>query len=343
MRRFNLPDIAAIAIGTLLGGLGQILLQWPALRREGFRYQPVLDFKDPELREILRLMGPGTLGLAAVQINVFVNTYLATTQEQGAISWLTYAFRLMYLPIGLFGVSIATAALPDVARHANAGDIGSMRRTISSALRMMLMLNVPATVGLMVLAEPIIALLLERRMFTPRDTAATAAALMFYAPGLLGYSIVKIASPAFYSLRDSRTPVTVSVVSVVVNLVLNLVLVRVMGFRGLALGTAIAAVINAGALLWLLRQRLGGIEGGRVAVAFLKISIASTVMGAAAWYTAHWLAAALPGPAEVLKLVRVGLAIGAGLLTLVVSAKLLRIAEFDEAFGRVMRRLLPSR
>jgi putative peptidoglycan lipid II flippase len=129
----------------------------------------------------------------------------------------------------------------------------------------------------------------------------------------------------------------------VVNLVLNLVLVRVMGFRGLALGTAIAAVINAGALLWLLRQRLGGIEGGRVAVAFLKISIASTVMGAAAWYTAHWLAAALPGPAEVLKLVRVGLAIGAGLLTLVVSAKLLRIAEFDEAFGRVMRRLLPSR
>ena len=193
----GLPAIAAIAIGTLLGGLGQVALQWPVLRKEGFRYRPVLDFKDPDLREVLRLMGPGTLGLAAVQINVFVNTYLATSQEQGAVTWLTYAFRLMYLPIGLFGVSIATAALPDIARRANEGDTIGMRRTISSALRMMLMLNVPATVGLMALAHPIVALLLERGKFTPRDTVATAAALMFYAPGLLGYSAVKIASPSF--------------------------------------------------------------------------------------------------------------------------------------------------
>jgi putative peptidoglycan lipid II flippase len=343
MPLFGLPPIAGIAIGTLLGGLGQILLQWPALRREGFRYRPVLDFKDPDLREILRLMGPGTLGLAAVQINVFVNTYLATTQEQGAISWLTYAFRLMYLPIGLFGVSIATAALPEIARHANASDLGSMRRTISGALRMMLMLNVPATVGLIVLAEPIIALLLERREFLPRDTAATAAALMYYAPGLIGYSIVKIASPSFYSLRDSRTPVIVSVLSVLVNLGLNLILVRVMGFRGLALGTAIAAVVNAGALLWLLRNRLDGIEGARLGLAFGKIAIASAIMGAAAWYTAHGLAGVLPGPGELSKLLRVALSIAAGVLVLVASAKLLRIAEFDEAFAKVTRRLLPSR
>ena len=117
----GLPPIAGIAIGTLLGGLGQIALQWPALHREGFRYRPILDFKDPEVREILQLMGPGTLGLAAVQINVFVNTYLATTQEQGAVSWLGFAFRLMYLPIGLFGVSIATASLPDISRHCRGG------------------------------------------------------------------------------------------------------------------------------------------------------------------------------------------------------------------------------
>ena len=124
----------------------------------------------------------------------------------------------------------------------------------------MLMLNVPATVGLMVLARPIVALLLERGRFTPLDTAATAAALMCYAPGLLGYSAVKIASPMFYSLRDSRTPVLVSVASVAVNLVVNLVLVACFGFRGLAAGTAFAATFNAGALLWLLRGRLSGIE-----------------------------------------------------------------------------------
>jgi putative peptidoglycan lipid II flippase len=240
-------------------------------------------------------------------------------------------------------VSIATAALPDIARHANDDDLTSMRRTISGALRMMLMLNVPATVGLAVLAHPIIALILERGAFTQADTAATAAALMFYAPGLLGYSIVKIASPSFYSLRDSRTPVVVSVVSVLVNLGLNLILVRVMGYRGLALGTAVAAVVNAAALLWLLRGRLGGLEGRRIAVSFAKIALASAVMGAAAWYTSAWLTAAWPGNGEILKGLRVGTSIAAGLVVLGASARVLRIAEFDEAFARIVSRLLPSR
>src|SRR6185503_9352434 len=176
-------------------------------------------------------------------------------------SWLNAAFRLMYLPIGLFGVSIATAALPDIARHATATDLPAIRRAVSGALRMMLMLNVPATVGLMVLAQPIVALLLEHGRFHPSDTHATAAALMFYAPGLLGYSAVKIASPTFYALRDSRTPVVISMASVTLNLVLNLALVRVMGYRGLALGTAIAAMFNALALLALLGRRIGGLDG----------------------------------------------------------------------------------
>jgi putative peptidoglycan lipid II flippase len=342
MPRVGLPPIAGIAIGTLLGGLGQILLQWPLLHREGFRYQPTLDFKDADLRQILRLMGPGTLGLAAVQINVLVNTYLAALQEQGAVSWMGYAFRLMYLPIGLFGVSIATAALPDIARHANAGDHPAMRRTISGALRMMLMLNVPATVGLIVLADPIIAMIFERGHFTPIDTAATAAALMFYAPGLVGYSAVKVASPSFYSLGDARTPVIVSVLSVLANLALNLVLVRVMGYKGLALGTAIAAIFNAVALLLLLRGRIGGLEGRRIAVSFSKILVASLFMGAAAWFCAEWLESALPGRGEFEKGIRVFASIATGLVVLVASARLLRIAEFDEALSRVVRRLLPS-
>ena len=198
------------------------------------------------------------------------------------MSWLGYAFRLMYLPIGLFGVSIATAALPDLSRHAHDGDATAIRRGVSSAIRLMLMLNVPAMIGLIVLAEPIVALLYQRGKFTQADTLATAAALRFYAPGLIGYSIVKIASPTFYSLGNSRTPVIVSVTSVTVNLVLNILLFRVMGFRGLALGTAIAALFNATALLWLLRARLGGIEGRRVTMAFLKISGAALVMGIAA-------------------------------------------------------------
>jgi putative peptidoglycan lipid II flippase len=342
MPSVGLPRIAAIAIGTLVGGLGQILLQWPVLRREGFRYQPVLDFKDPDLREVLRLIGPGTLGLAAVQINVVVNTILASSEPQGAVSWLNAAFRLMYLPIGLFGVSIATAALPDIARHATATDLPAIRRAVSGALRMMLMLNVPATVGLMVLAQPIVALLLEHGRFHPSDTHATAAALMFYAPGLLGYSAVKIASPTFYSLRDSRTPVIVSVLSVLANLTMNLALVRVMGFRGLALGTALAAMFNAVALFWLLGRRLGGLEGRRIATSLLKIVIASIVMGLAAWSTSAWLTRAIPDDALLWKAVRVTAAIGSGVIVLIVSARLLRIAEFEEALKRVLRRFKPS-
>ena len=342
LRHRGLPGIAAIAIGTLLGGLGQIALQWPVLRREGFRYRPVLDFKDPDLREVLRLMGPSTLGLAAVQINVAVNTYLASSQEEGAVSWLSVAFRVMYLPIGLFGVSIATAVLPEVARRANEGDLAGMRRSISGALRMMMMLNVPATVGLVALANPIVAVLLQRGRFTAADTAATAAALMFYAPGLLAYSVVKIASPSFYSLRDSRTPVTVSVISVLANLAINLILVRVMGFRGLALGTALAAMFNAGTLLFLLRQRLDGLEGRRLVIAFVKIACASVAMGFAAHYASQWAAVRVPPAGTLWRAIELAVAIAVGLAVLVASARVLRIAEFDEAFGRVLRRFRPA-
>ncbi len=343
MPRLGLPAITAVAIGTLLGGVGQIVVQWPALRGEGFRYRVVLDPRDPALRQVLRMMVPGTLGVAAVNINVLVNTYLATGQEQGAVSWLGYAFRLMYLPIGLFGVSIATAALPDVSRHAAAEDLASIRRTVSSALRMMLMLNVPAMVGLVVLAGPIVALIYQRGAFTTFDTASTAAALMFYAPGLLGYSAVKIASPTFYSLGDSRTPVTVAVASVAVNLVLNLLLVRVLGFKGLALGTALSALFNAGLLLWLLRGRLGGLDGRRLSIGFVKILTASLIMGGVAMGTSRWLREVLAGDGEWDKAARVGGAILAAILALGMSARLLRIEEFNEAAARIARRVVPGR
>jgi putative peptidoglycan lipid II flippase len=340
MAPLGLPPIAGIAIGTLVGGLGQIAIQWPLLRREGFRFQPVVDVHDQGLREVLLLMGPGTLGLAAVQINVLVNTVLATGEGTGAVSWLSYAFRLMYLPIGLFGVSIATAALPDISRFAAAGDIGGMRRTLSSGLRMMLMLNVPATMGLMALASPIVALIFERGQFAiDQSTARTAAALLCYAPGLVGYSAVKIATPTFYALRDSRTPVLVSAVSVAVNLVLNLVLVRMMGYRGLALGTAIAALCNASLLLLVLRRRLGGLEGGRIAIAVGKIVTASIVMGVIAVAVEEWFRGVLPGAGTLVQLVRLSGAIGAALLVLVAAARLLRIEEFDEAAARAMVRL----
>ncbi|MCR4374835.1 MAG: murein biosynthesis integral membrane protein MurJ [Acidobacteria bacterium] len=347
--------IFGIAVGTLIGGLGQILIQIPLLHREGFRYKPILSFRDPGMREILLLMGPGTLGLAAAQVNLLVNTYLAYGEGEGAVSALSFAFRLMYLPIGLFGVSVATATLPEVARHAATGAIGEMRRTLSSSLRMMLMLSVPATIGLMALSSPIVEFLFERGAFDSASTRATALALLCYAPGLIGYSAVKIASPTFYAMHDARTPVLVSLATIVINVVLNVTLVRVMSFQGLALGTAIAALFNAGMLLFLLSRRTGGLEGSRVLQAFVKILVASIAMGAAALVTEAWLDASLPdmaswvswmyadwvfAAARTLRAgIRVGGAIGVGLLVLGAMSSLLRLHEFTTVLARVMSRV----
>jgi len=333
------PIIMAPAIGVLVGGFLQTAVQWPSLRREGFRYQPVLSFADPGLRRLLTLMGPGLIGLAAVQINLVVNSILATGEGTGAVSALSYAFRLMYMPIGLFGVSIATAVIPTLSRHAARNETGDMRGAISTGLRLMLTLNVPATVGLVVLATPIVALIFEHGRFTPANTAATAAALAFYAPGLLGYSAVKIAVPSFYALHDSRTPVMVSVTTVIVNVVLNLALVRVMSFQGLALGTAISAMFNAALLLWVLRKRLGGLDGRRVASSLARITMASLIMGLAAWGTDHAIAAWLPSHAIPVLLLRVGAAIGVALVVLDVAARALGVQEFIEARAMVLGRL----
>ena len=215
-----------------------------------------------------------------------------------------------------------------------------MRSTISSGLRLMLMLNVPATIGLMVLAHPIVELILEHGKFTSKDTLATAMALMFYAPGLLGYSAVKIASPSFYALRDSRTPVIISMASVTLNLLLNLVLVTVMGYRGLALGTAISAMFNATVLLVLLGRRIGGLDGSRIAVAMIKITIASVVMGAAAFFTSQWLQSTIPGEQWYMRMAQVFGAIGAGLVVLLGAARILGIAELMTALDRVLRRVV---
>ena len=339
MPAVGLPAIAGIAIDSLIGGVAQLALQWPALRREGFRYRPALDWHDESLRRVLVLMGPGTIGLAATQVNVFVNTVLATGEGTGAVSWLNYAFRLMYLPIGLFGVSIATATLPAVSRHVAQNDEAGARRTIADGLSLMTMLNVPATIGLMLLATPIVRVIFERNAFTAADTAATAAALQFYALGLLGYSVVRIASPTFYALGQNRTPVIVSVATVLVNAALNIVLVRVMGYQGLALGTSIAALFNAVLLMILLRRRLHGIEGGRVFHSFVRIAAASALMGAATFATDRALALWLPGDALVVQIVRVAATIGVALVVLAGAAHVLHVREFREGMALVTRRL----
>jgi len=272
-----------------------------------------------------------------VQVNLFVNSWLATSLGTGAVSWLDYAFRLMYMPIGLFGISIATASLPTISGHAESRNDPGLRQAVSSGLRMMLMLNVPATLGLLVLATPIVRLIFERGRFTPADTAATAAALVCYSPGLMGYSAVKLMSPSYYALGNSRVPVIASAASIAFNITLSFVLVRSLGHRGLALGTAAAALLNASVLLVMLRMRLGGLDGRRLLNAAVKISLASIAMALAAYYAERALHVPFAGDAVRAQAVRVLGAIAIGMGVLAVCAHLLRIEEFAQVRRRVLR------
>jgi putative peptidoglycan lipid II flippase len=335
----GVQPITIVALATLVGGLGQLAIQWPPLRREGFRHRAVLDARDPNLHRMLLLMGPGTLGMAATQINVFVNTWLATGEGTGAVSWLDFAFRLMYLPIGLFGVSIATAATPAISRMVAAQDFARIRSTLASALGLMFFLNLPATVGLIVLARPIVAMIFQHGEFTEADTIATAAALQLYAIGLVGYSVVRIISPTFYALGRSRIPVMVSALTVIVNVSLNLSLVGVMGYKGLALGTSITAIVNASVQLFLLRREIHRINGTQIAASFTRVIAASAIMGAVTFGAHSAMLSLMPGDALLAQIVRLLITITISMLSLAAAAQVLRIQEYGEARDLILGRL----
>jgi putative peptidoglycan lipid II flippase len=246
----------------------------------------------------------------------------------------------MYLPIGLFGVSIATVVLPAASRHAAVGDPSGVRDTLTRGLGLMMMLNVPATLGLAVLATPIVRLLFERGQFTSADTAATAAALQFYAVGLVGYSAARIASPVFYALGQSRVPVIAGTVSIALNIIASIVLAGIFGFRGLALATSLAALANGALLLALLSRRLNGVNGRRLSTTFVKILLASLLMAVAAFVVEQYLTRfATFGSPLWNQAARLAVSIGAGLVVLALSVNILRVEEFDEAVLRLRQRV----
>jgi putative peptidoglycan lipid II flippase len=338
---FGAQPIVWMAVAALIGGVLQIAIQLPLLWKEGFRFRLVprlrAIFLDEGVKRMLSLMLPATVGLAATQVNIFVNTYFAASIPS-AVSWLNYAFRLMYLPIGLFGVTIAAATLPAVSRHVAEGDRGEFRATLAHSLRLVFAFNIPASIGLVVLGVPIIRLLFERRAFLPSDTEATAAALAYYALGLFAYSGVKVLVPAYYALGRTRMPVAISVFSVAVNIALNSALIGPMGHRGLALATSVAAILSLLLLIFFMHRAAGGIEAGNLLASFTKIVLAGAAMGTVAWQT-HSLLEALLGAAGVrAQAACLAAAIGAGVVTLLAVGRLLRIREIDEVFGGLLGR-----
>lgn len=324
------------SVGTLLGAGGQLFLQIPALRRTGFRLRPAVSFRDPGVRRVGSLMAPATVGLAATQVNIMVSTMFASHQA-GANTWLLYAFRLLYLPIGVFGVAIGTAATAGLARKAAEQDLEGLRDTLRQALRLVAFLTIPSTVGLILLARPIVRLLFEHGRFTAADTQATAAALVYYSVGLFAYSAVKALAPAFYALGRPRVAVVASLTAVAANLALNFSLYPVLKFRGLALGVSVAAVVNCGVLFGAFQRRYGGLLHRDLFALIGKVSLAATAMGGVVWLTARLLERSL-GPRGLGAAALVALApIVVGVLTYFAVCVALRVDEVAVA-RRVLAR-----
>jgi putative peptidoglycan lipid II flippase len=337
---FGEKALVGLACGTLLGGLLQLGVQVPDLLRAGFRL--VLDFnwRDPGIRRILILMLPAVIAASAVQINVMVNSIFASYLGNGPISWLSYAFRLMQLPLGVFGVAVATVTLPVVSRASALGDMGRFRSTLAKAMRLAVFLTLPSAVGLIVLAEPIIALIYQRGKFLDSDSLHTAEALQFYAIGLVGYSCIKVLSPAFYAIDRKWTPMTVSFLSIGLNLGLNwLFIFRLgMGHRGLALSTALAATVNF-TLLYLFMMRVSGsLETRAMASTFFRCLLASVPIALIGWSCHPWLASLQHDPVRVRAGALMGV-IAVALLVFLAGGWMLRIEGFRE-FQEILKRKL---
>ena len=337
---FELHRTTGMAVGVLVGGALQFLIQVPSMQRVGFHYQLLLSFRDERVRQVMRLIGPAILGVAALQINVLVNSIFASEGE-GWLTWINRAFRLMHLPIGVFGVAISTVALPNLAKLVTEGNMEGFRRSFAYALRLTFLLTVPASIGLMTLAEPICRLIFEGGQANPLDTQQTAIALFYYAFGLCGFSAVKIATDGFYTFNDTRTPAVVSLCTVGLNITLNYLFIYRLGFdhRSLALSTSCTITLNFLALLLLLRGKVGGLGLSGIWLLLIKLAIASAVMGAICWWGYTQIEGWLGVESIIARLIGVFVPIGLGVAVLVAGAKLMRIRELDQLLGAIARRL----
>ena len=293
--RFEQP-IIALALGVLAGGLAQLVMQFPPIYRAGFDLQFSLAFRNPRVRQVARLMLPGIAGVAIYQINVIVTRLLASFLEEGSVSWLYYGQRLFEFPQGIFIVSLAQAVLPSMSRQLAAQDEAGFRDSLRFALLVIMLIALPASVGLVLCAEAVYSLFFMGGAFTSHDVRQAALALTWFAPGLLFVGISRIVAPTFYALKDTRTPVMVSFWTLLVNAGFGWLLMGPLGHIGLALALTLASVFNALLLMVLLRRRLGDFGTGRLLRCLLRLVPGLGLMTVAVVELLDLVEWTLPGP-----------------------------------------------
>jgi putative peptidoglycan lipid II flippase len=341
---FGPKAVLGLAFGTLIGGALQLFVQLPALRRLGYVFRPDFRWRDAGVSAILRLMGPSVIAASSTQVNVLINSIFASKLGDGPTFWLAIAFRLMQLPLGIFGVALGTVALPLLARRAALGDMPGFRSELARGLRLGVVLTVPATVGLVLLAEPILSVLYQHGRFGAHETREAAGALRFYALGLAAYAALKILVNAFYALDRRLTPMLVSFAAVALNLGLNWFFTWHLGWghRGLALSTSCIATINFLVLYGLMRRHLRRFETRAMLTLGAKVLLATLALAVPCWIGAHWLLADWATQRFWSKLAWLLVSITAGALTFLTAALLLRIPELQEVTRAVWRRLRPA-
>ncbi|MBC8509150.1 MAG: murein biosynthesis integral membrane protein MurJ [Anaerolineales bacterium] len=330
--------IDGLAWGVVFGAAAHLLLQLPTLVKQGGSYSPTFGLKLAPVREVVRLMGPRLLGVAVVQLNFWVNIRLASEMQEGSVTGVTFAFILMLMPQAAIAQSIATAAMPTLAAQYARGKLEDVRSSLVASLRGVLLLSIPASIGLILLREPIITLLYQRGEFTERSTELVAWALLWYAAGLVGHSVMEVLSRAFYALHDTKTPVIVGMIAMSLNVVFSFAfaaLFRQIGWMphgGLALANSLATALETVALIILMRRRLGGLEGRNILQGALKGIISGAIMGLSLW---GWL---IYFESRSAWLVGVG-GIALGGVVYGVTAMVLRVKEIQRGLGIIQQRL----
>jgi len=322
--------IMGMAVGTVVGALGNFSIQLPTVvKRAKKYYRPVVDFRHPGIRRMGMLMLPAILGLSISQVNVIVSQNLASTLETGSIVALRLANRLINFPLGIFAMGISTAVFPTLARLTAKGETDEYRRTLSFGLRVIFFITIPSAFGMAFLREPIVRLLFESGEFLPADTLATAFALLFYVPGLIAQSALQVTTRGFYSLQDTKTPVKIGFVTVVLNFLLSLVFLRWtdLGAGGLALAYSLSSIFNMILAMGILGRRVGGLMDLRLWNTVFKSVIASGFMGVGAYYTAALLTDYLPMASKLGQAVQTFAAIGVGIVVYLILSVLFKMEE----------------
>jgi putative peptidoglycan lipid II flippase len=341
-RHFKDPA-TSLAVGVLVGGVLQFLIQVPSLVQKGMKFNFGISFSHPGIRDVARLMIPRLFGIGIGQINLLIDTRFATASRMpgGSLAALYVADRVMELVLGGYAIAVATAILPMMSHQAAAKDFESLKKTLAFSVRIVAFITIPAALGLMILREPIIRVLFQHGQFVAESTRLTARALLYYAIGLPALASVKLVVPAFYSTRDTKTPVIIASISLVINIVLNILFLEVFFKRvqngGPALATALATFFDFFALFIIFRLRYGSMGTMEVVRSFAKISLCACIMGVGCWFGNYYTSFTVHSRFLVQLLVFAGLITGATVLYLLL-AWVFRCHEIEEVYGIAMRR-----